>query len=124
MSAALLVFLGGGIGSVLRWTTGLAALRLFGPDWPWGTLTVNVVGCFAMGLLFRLLGPTGVSEARLLLLTGVLGGFTTFSAFALDSALLLFRQEIGGLLWYLAGTMTLSFGGIAAGLWLGKWLSP
>jgi CrcB protein len=126
MQAALLVFLGGGLGSLLRWGIGLWAAQWLGSGWPYGTFIVNTLGCFAMGLGFRLLpvAEAGQPSARLLLLTGVLGGFTTFSAFALDSALLWQRQETGGLVLYLAGTLATTLGGVALGLFLGKWLAP
>jgi fluoride exporter len=122
MTPILLVFVGGGIGSVLRYLTGLAAARLLGADWPWGTFCVNVLGCFIMGLCFRLLPmpEVGPPSARLLLMTGVLGGFTTFSAFALDSAQLWMRQETQSLLLYLAGSFFLTLAAVALGLICGK----
>ena len=130
MSSVLLVFLGGGIGSVLRYLVGLQAAKGFGPftgaeGWPWGTFVVNVIGCFAMGLCFRLLPlpDVAVPNARLLLMTGVLGGFTTFSAFALDAAQLWIRQDIAGLSLYLAGTFISTLAGVALGLAIGKALS-
>jgi len=126
-----LVFLGGGIGSVLRYHTGIGAAKAFGGftavgGWPWGTFLVNLVGCFIMGLCFRLLPvpDEGPHNARLLLMTGVLGGFTTFSAFALDSAILWMRQDGTGLFLYLAGTLAFTLGGVALGLALGKALTP
>jgi CrcB protein len=92
MLQVLLVFLGGGAGSVARHGVNVATARLFGTDFPWGTLCVNVVGSFVMGLLaawFAFKGGAGWSQhARLLLTTGFLGGFTTFSTFSLDTALL------------------------------------
>ena len=119
MKLALLVFLGGGIGSVLRWLTGLAALRLFGPGFPAGTLAVNLAGCLLMGVLARVLAGAGAGEARLLLLTGVLGGFTTFSAFALDTAALVGRGESGPALVYVLATLGGTLLAVALGLWLG-----
>jgi CrcB protein len=92
MLQVLLVFLGGGAGSVARHGVNVATARLFGTDFPWGTLCVNVVGSFVMGLLaawFAFKGGAGWSQhARLLLTTGFLGGFTTFSTFSLDTALM------------------------------------
>jgi fluoride exporter len=127
----LLVFLGGGLGSVLRYSGGLLATRWAGPftaleGWPWGTFAVNLVGCFIMGLCFRLLPvpEAGDAQARLLFMTGVLGGFTTFSAFALDSALLWMRQDHAGLLFYLAGSFICTLCGVALGLVIGKAISP
>ncbi len=122
-----LVFLGGGLGSVLRYGTGLMTARWMGPftptsGWPWGTFAVNVIGCCLMGVLFRLLPlpEEGVPQARLLLMTGVLGGFTTFSAFALDGALLCMRQDQTGFLLYVAGSVLTSLLGVALGLAIGK----
>lgn len=88
----LLVFVGGGIGSTLRYGVNLGAISLFGPHFPWGTLTVNVVGSAVMGafagyLLTREPG-TGSDALRLFFMTGILGGFTTFSAFSLDAVVL------------------------------------
>jgi CrcB protein len=126
MTAAFLVFLGGGFGSVLRYLTGLGAARWFGDGWPYGTFAVNLIGCFAIGLCFRLLPSAefGQPSARLLLMTGALGGFTTFSAFALDTAQLWLRQEQAGLILYLFGSVTFSLVGVAAGLAIGKALLP
>ncbi len=127
MRAVLLVFIGGGLGSVLRYGMGLLAAQRLGAftavsGWPWGTFLVNVIGCFVIGLCYRLLpipadGPPG---ARLLLMTGVLGGFTTFSAFALDSALLWMRQDSQALAFYLGGTLASTLIGVALGLWIGE----
>jgi fluoride exporter len=125
--SVFLVFVGGGIGSVLRYLTGIQAAKLFGPfsvdtGWPWGTFVVNGVGCLVMGLCFRLVPLPGIGspDARLLLMTGVLGGFTTFSAFALDAALLWMRQDTASLSLYLAGTIVSTLAGVALGLAIGK----
>lgn len=122
MRDAILVFLGGGIGSVLRWFTGLACMRLFGTHFPFGTLAVNIIGCFVMGLFFRVLPfpEAGTGDIRPLLMTGLLGGFTTFSAFALDSAALWMRNEPGLALAYVALSVGVSLLGAALGLILGK----
>ena len=121
MQSAMLVFLGGGCGSVLRWLTGLGAARLMGSGFPYGTLAVNVIGCLIMGLLARMIvsPEAGGQDARLLLMTGVLGGFTTFSAFALDASTLWLRGEAGPTMIYLAASIIGSLGAVAAGLWLG-----
>ena len=122
---AILVFVGGGVGSVLRWLTGLAALRAWGPAFPFGTLTVNIIGCFVMGVMFRLLPAldSGTHAARLLLMTGMLGGYTTFSAFALDTAGLWMREQptLAGL--YVAASVACSLIGVALGLIAGKWVA-
>ncbi|PRD50968.1 fluoride efflux transporter CrcB [Phyllobacterium myrsinacearum] len=97
ISLYILVFVGGGIGSALRLGANQVSLRLLGPDWPGGTLFVNLVGCFLMGLCagwfaFRG-GGTESQSVRLLITTGIIGGFTTFSAFALDTATLWQRDN-------------------------------
>ena len=90
----LIVFLGAGIGGALRHGVNVGAARLFGYGFPLGTLIVNIAGSFAMGLLagYFAARPHLGQHARLFLTTGVLGGFTTFSAFSLDAALLIERR--------------------------------
>lgn len=121
MQTAFLVFLGGGIGSVGRWLVGLGALRLAGAGFPFGTLLVNILGGLVMGVLARVLFqlPAGGHDARLFLMTGVLGGFTTFSAFSLDTANLWMRGESGAAILYVALSVFGSLAALAAGLWLG-----
>lgn len=121
MQTAMLIFLGGGAGSVLRWLTGLGAARLFGAGFPAGTLAVNLVGCFVMGLFARLLlqSEAGGADARFLLMTGLLGGYTTFSAFALDAAGLWMREAGGLALVYVGVSVMGSLAAVAFGLWLG-----
>jgi CrcB protein len=126
-SSAFLVFLGGGLGSLLRWLVGLGAMRILGGSFPYGTLIVNLAGCLAMGLLARLLllpEEAGGNEARLLLMTGVLGGFTTFSAFALDVSQLWLRDAGGLALVYIAASVLGSLAMVALGLWLGGMARP
>lgn len=85
MPNIVLVMAGGAIGAALRYLVSGALMRALGPGWPWGTLAVNLAGGLAMGVLAGVLLRVGASEAwRLLLGVGVLGGFTTFSAFSLD----------------------------------------
>lgn len=117
----LLIFLGGGLGSLARWLTGLLVLRLWGGGIPAGTLAVNLIGCFAMGFLARVLPmpEAGGQAARFLLMTGFLGGYTTFSAFALDANGLWLRGEIGASLIYLALSVCGSLAALGFGLWLG-----
>jgi CrcB protein len=92
MIQTLLVFLGGGIGAAARHGINVAAARWLGTAFPWGTLTVNIVGSLAMGLLaawFAFRADAGLTQhARLFLTTGILGGFTTFSAFSLDAVVM------------------------------------
>jgi CrcB protein len=116
----LIVFLGAGIGGALRHGANVGAARLFGYGFPLGTLIVNVAGSFAMGLLAGYFAyRTGVSQhMKLLLTTGVLGGFTTFSAFSLDTALLVERHAYGQAAAYVVGSVLLSLLGVFAGLML------
>ena len=118
MIQALLVAFGGAIGSVLRYYVGQWALRLMGPAFPWGTLAVNVVGCFVIGVFAELIARkfNASTELRLLLITGFLGGFTTFSAFSLDAISLFERGETvaGGI--YIAASVGFSMAAVIAGL--------
>lgn len=125
MNHLLIVAAGGAIGASLRHLTGLATLRLFGPSFPWGTLAVNIAGSFAMGLIVELIARRfGASnELRLFIATGVLGGFTTFSAFSLDAVNLLNRAGLPLASLYVAasvaGAILALFAGLAAGRALG-----
>lgn len=122
MLQTALVFLGGGVGAASRHSVNLAAARLLGLGFPWGTLIVNIAGSFAMGLIagwFAFKAGAGLSQhARLFLTTGILGGFTTFSAFSLDVVLLWERNEVGLAFGYVAASLILSILGLFAGLWL------
>jgi CrcB protein len=116
----LLVFLGGGIGAALRHGVNVGAARLLGTAFPYGTLTVNVVGSLLMGLLVAYLAFKGEASQhwRLFIATGVLGGFTTFSAFSLDVAVLYQRGAVWLALGYVAASVVLSIAGLFAGLFL------
>lgn len=122
MYPLLLVMAGGAIGAGARHLTGRALLALAGPGWPWGTLTVNLLGGFLMGLLAGWLARHGTGEfwggdgARLLLGVGVLGGFTTFSAFSLDVVLMLERGELWPAGGYVAASVVGSVLALVVGL--------
>lgn len=118
MLQVLLVAVGGAIGSVLRYLVGVAAVRLMGPNFPWGTLTVNVVGCFVIGVFAELISRRfgGSVELRLLLITGLLGGFTTFSAFTLDTIMLFERGATVSGAVYLVASVGVSMAAVMAGL--------
>lgn len=119
----LLVALGGAIGASLRHLSGMALMRWLGPSFPYGTLFVNIAGSFAMGLLIGWLAKrTGgaSNELRLFLATGLLGGFTTFSAFSLDVANLWQRGEISLAFGYVLASVLISIFAIFAGLWLSR----
>ena len=122
MNATLLVFLGAGIGGALRHGVNVAAERVLGSGFAWGTLTVNVVGGFAMGVLAGWLalkaGEAWTQSARLFVATGILGGFTTFSAFSLDVVLLWERGQSSAAIAYVLGSVVLSIAGLLAGLYV------
>lgn len=116
--AFLLVFIGGGIGSMLRHASNLLGASLFGLNIPAGTLCVNIIGSFAMGLLAGWFAFQGHSDqlTRLFLTTGIIGGFTTFSAFSLEAALLLERGQTAGAALYVIGSVVIAIAGIFAGI--------
>lgn len=120
MTAILLVFVGAGLGGVLRHLINVGCAQACGTAFPWGTVAVNVAGSFAMGVLAGWLalkaGANGVQGARLFLATGILGGFTTFSAFSLDAVLLWERGQMASAALYIAGSVVVSIGALAAGL--------
>jgi fluoride exporter len=106
----LIVFLGAGIGGALRHGVNVGAARLFGLGFPFGTLIVNVAGSFLMGLFagYFAFRPGIAQHIRLFLTTGILGGFTTFSAFSLDTALLIERHAWGMAAGYVVGSVAAS----------------
>lgn len=116
--AYLLVFLGGGLGAAARHGVNRASFAILGPAFPWGTLIVNVVGGMLMGALVGWLALRSASAEpmRLLLATGLLGGFTTFSAFSLDAILLWQRGHPWASAAYVAASVLLSIGGLLAGM--------
>lgn len=118
IKSLLLVALGGGAGAALRHLVSLGALRALGPNWPWGTMTVNIVGSLLMGFLTAWLAfrVDGGRELRLLLGTGLLGGFTTFSAFSLETALMIERREWTAAAAYSALSVALCVAALFAGL--------
>jgi len=122
-SSSLLVATGGGFGAWLRYCTGRAWLAVLGPigasAFPWATLTANVAGSLAMGLLagwFARYGSSGGEGWRLLLGVGVLGGYTTFSSFALEFALFVERGALATAAAYVAVSLLAGFAGLFAGL--------
>jgi CrcB protein len=114
----LIVFVGGGLGAAARHGVNVAAARLVGIAFPYGTLFVNVTGSFVMGVIggyFALKGEAS-QEVRLFLTTGILGGYTTFSAFSLETALLYERGELAATAIYVVASVALSVGALFAGL--------
>ncbi len=121
MGNLILVMAGGAVGSGARHLVGHASLSLFGPGYPWGTLTVNIVGSLAMGVLAGLLARdlvVGGDAARLVIGVGMLGGFTTFSAFSLDAVLMAERGGWVAALPYILASVVGSIVALIAGLQL------
>src|SRR5664279_725758 len=114
----LVVFLGGGIGAALRHGINLAIARLLGTAFPYGTLMINITGSFIMGVVAAYFAFKGDASQhwRLFLTTGILGGYTTFSAFSLDAALLYERGEMGMAALYVIASVTISIIGLFTGL--------
>jgi CrcB protein len=115
----LLVAGGGATGAVARYLLGAQAMRAFGTGWPYGTLAANVIGGFLMGTLAAVLAYRGGADQerwRLLLGVGVLGGFTTFSAYSLEVALMIERREWSSAVAYSLGSVVLSVAALFAGL--------
>jgi len=121
MQTLLLVAAGGATGAVLRYLLGAQALRNFGSGWPYGTLAANVIGGLMMGVLAGTLALRGGADQekwRLLLGVGLLGGFTTFSAYSLEVALMIERREWLSAMTYSLGSVVLSVAALFAGLLL------
>jgi CrcB protein len=121
----LVVFLGGGLGAAVRHGMNLAVARLFGTSFPYGTLIVNVSGSVVMGLIAGYFAFRGGASQhwRLFLTTGILGGYTTFSAFSLDAVLLWERHELVSAAVYVGGSVGLSIIGLFGGLILVRHLA-
>jgi fluoride exporter len=111
-----LVALGGALGSAARYLVNVGALRAFGPGFPVATMAVNILGSFAMGLLVVALAQLGGQRFAPFLMTGILGGFTTFSAFSLDAVTLWERGQAMAAAGYVAGSVVLSLGALIAGM--------
>jgi CrcB protein len=123
MNRLFLVFFGGGLGALARYYVGVLTFRTLGPGWPYGTFTVNVAGGFVMGLLTGWLahrGGANQDHLRLLLAVGVLGGFTTFSSFSLETALMLERRDYATAAGYILGSVVLSVAALFAGLLMAR----
>ncbi|MBU2865682.1 fluoride efflux transporter CrcB [Pacificibacter marinus] len=116
MTPLLQVALGGAIGASARYLTGIGMTRLLGKGFPWGTMSVNFLGSFLMGVLVVVLAEKSGNRFAPLLMTGVLGGFTTYSAFSLDAITIYERGQFGLAAFYVFGTLALALGGIAFGL--------
>ena len=119
MNKLLLVAAGGAVGSVARYLVGVGAMRVMGPGWPYGTFTVNIAGGFLMGCLASWLAHRGGADQeqwRVMVGVGVLGGFTTFSSFSLETALMIQKRDYLQALSYSAASVLLSIAALFAGL--------
>jgi CrcB protein len=114
----LIVFFGGGLGAALRHAINVGCARSCGIAFPYGTFVINITGSLVMGLIAGYLALRGeaAQEWRLFLMTGILGGYTTFSAFSLDAATLYQRGELGPAAFYVIGSVVFAIAGLFAGL--------
>ena len=117
-TTALSVALGGAIGAVARYAMGVWAFRLTGPGFPVGVLSVNILGSFLMGALVVYLGHKSLTHLNPFLMTGVLGGFTTFSAFSLEAYTLFERGHLGQAGLYVGLSVIVSITALILGVWL------
>ncbi|HDY94270.1 MULTISPECIES: fluoride efflux transporter CrcB [Sulfitobacter] len=121
ISTLSLVAMGGAIGASLRYLFGVAAMRLTGPsDFPLAVLTVNIIGSFIMGLFVVFAAHKGLTQFSPFVMTGVLGGFTTFSSFSLETVTLIERGQIGAAGIYMALSVGLSVLGLMLGLMMAR----
>ena len=122
MNSLLYVALGGALGASGRHLLGMATLKTLGPDYPYGTMAANIIGGFLMGILAGWLVQkvSGGENLRLFLGVGLLGGFTTFSAFSLDAVLMYEKKAYGALISYVGGSVILSIGALMIGLILAR----
>ena len=117
----LLVAVGGALGSMARYLLNVGATRTLGPGFPYGTLGANVIGGVLMGVLVGVLALRGGADQekwRLLLGVGVLGGFTTFSSFSLEAALMIEQRRLEVAAYYSLASVVAAIGGLFAGLFL------
>jgi len=121
----VLVFIGGGLGSTLRHIVNVVSPRILGTAFPYHTFIINITGSIVMGLIAGYLAFKGEASQpwRLFLMTGILGGYTTFSAFSLDTALLYERGALGLAAFYVLGSVGLSIAGLFAGLALVRYFA-
>jgi CrcB protein len=114
----VIVFVGAGLGGALRHGINVLAARIAGTEFPYGTLVINVIGSILMGVIIEYLAlRLELSQSvRLFLTTGILGGFTTFSAFSLEAALLYERDQLLAAIVYIVASVVLAIGGLFAGL--------
>lgn len=125
MNMILAVATGGALGATGRFLMGKMMLRLLGPGFPWGTLTVNIIGSFAIGLVVTILASrySLSHQWQGFLVTGILGGFTTFSAFSLEVGLMLERHEVTQGAFYAMGSVVFGVLAMFMGLYAGRYLA-
>ena len=116
----LQVALGGAIGAALRFLTGVGILRFIGPGFPIAVMGVNIFGSFVMGLFVVLATQRGIVQLSPFVMVGLLGGFTTFSAFSLEAVSLFERGAMGQALAYVVMSVVLSIGGLMLGLMIAR----
>lgn len=124
LMTTLQVALGGAIGAALRYLAGVAVFRFWHGSFPLGVLSVNVVGSFLIGVFVVLAAKKGLTHWAPFVVPGILGGFTTFSAFSLEAVTLYERGAVGQAAVYVALSVFLSIGGLIAGLWVARGLIP
>ena len=121
MMGYLVVFVGAGVGGAIRHGMNIWVARFLGTHFPWHTFVINILGSMVMGLVAGWFVGRGIGaegHMRLFLTTGILGGFTTFSAFSLDAMLLWERHEPLLAALYVGGSVSLAIAGLAFGLWI------
>lgn len=114
------VALGGALGAALRYLTGIGIVRMVGHGFPVAIITVNVIGSFLMGAFVVLAAHRGLTHLSPLVMTGFLGGFTTFSAFSLEAVNLFERGQVGAAATYVTISVVGSIGGLMLGLWVAR----
>ena len=120
MTTLLQVALGGALGASLRWLAGLGVVRLTPPGFPLAILTVNVLGSFLMGAFVVVAARRGLGHLSPFVTTGVLGGFTTFSAFSLEAVTLMERGRAGQAALYVGLSVGVSIAALALGVWIAR----
>lgn len=116
----LQVALGGAIGASLRYLAGAGVMRVAGPGFPYATLGVNILGSVLMGVFVVFAAQRGLTHLSPLVMSGILGGFTTFSAFSLDAVTLFERGQIGAAALYVGASVVVSILGLFAGMMLAR----
>lgn len=119
-SSLLSVALGGALGASARYLTNVGVMRLVGPGFPYGTIVANIVGSFVMGVVVVVLARKGYNDLAPFLMTGLLGGFTTFSAFSLDTITLWERGNYNEAWLYVGASVGLSLAAIAIGIYAAR----